>query len=246
MEQSIGRPFRQENGRSKQTCELTSSIVPRGTLFHRLVELEFPPIAFDPEQPLGRRSFSGPSEFSAINPDAMHNHGQPSSQCNDCLFHPAVPGDLHRPGLEPGPLRRTHQHALGRLVKHDPHHLISAPRYCTGSLVLARLILGGCESKHRDVRRPLAAFELLAGAARAWIVAARSRRFVELSQSFPRGATGKPVGMDVASRGGDPINKGPMACNGILVRLDQFLQPRPAALGAIEVDDLKPVGRASM
>jgi hypothetical protein len=33
--------FRQENGRSKQTYELTSSIVPRGTLFHRLVELGF-------------------------------------------------------------------------------------------------------------------------------------------------------------------------------------------------------------
>src|ERR1700758_1123226 len=45
VEQSFGRPFRQENGRSKRTCELTSSIVPRGTLFHRLVELEFPPIA---------------------------------------------------------------------------------------------------------------------------------------------------------------------------------------------------------
>ena len=74
-EQSFGRPFRQENGRSRQTCELTSSIVPQGTLFHRLVELEFPPIAFDAERPLGRRSFSGPSEFSAINPDAMHNHG---------------------------------------------------------------------------------------------------------------------------------------------------------------------------
>src|SRR3974390_3084392 len=99
--------FRQENDRSKQTCELTSSLVPRGTLFHRLVELEFPPIAFDPERPLGRRSFSGPSEFSAINPDAMHNHGQPSSQCNDCLFHPAVPGDLHRPGLDPRPFCRT-------------------------------------------------------------------------------------------------------------------------------------------
>ena len=27
-------------GRSKRTCELTSSIVPRGTPFHRLVELE--------------------------------------------------------------------------------------------------------------------------------------------------------------------------------------------------------------
>jgi len=65
-------------GRSKRTYELTSSIVPRGTFFHRLVELEFPPIAFDPELPLRRCSFSGPSELSAINPDAMHNHRQPS------------------------------------------------------------------------------------------------------------------------------------------------------------------------
>jgi hypothetical protein len=30
VEQSFGRPCRQMNGRSKQTCELTSSIVPRG------------------------------------------------------------------------------------------------------------------------------------------------------------------------------------------------------------------------
>ena len=52
--------------------------------------------------------------------------------------------------------------------------------------------------------------------------------------------------MDVASRGGDAVNKGLMPCNGILVRVDQVLQPLPAALGAIEVDDLKPVGRASM
>ena len=44
VEQSFGRPFVQENGRSKQTCELTSSIVPPGTLFHRLVELDFPPL----------------------------------------------------------------------------------------------------------------------------------------------------------------------------------------------------------
>ena len=46
VEQSFGRPCRQLNGRSKQTCELTSSIVPRGTSFHRSVELECPPIAF--------------------------------------------------------------------------------------------------------------------------------------------------------------------------------------------------------
>src|SRR6266513_2220373 len=37
-EQSFGRPCRQTNGRSKRTCELTSSIVPRGTSFHRSVE----------------------------------------------------------------------------------------------------------------------------------------------------------------------------------------------------------------
>src|SRR6266702_5054135 len=48
VERSFGRPCRQSDGRSKRTCELTSSIVPRGTSFHRSVELEFPPIAFDP------------------------------------------------------------------------------------------------------------------------------------------------------------------------------------------------------
>ena len=48
VEQSLPRPCRQTNGRSKRTCELTSSIVPRGTSFHRSVELEFPPIGFDP------------------------------------------------------------------------------------------------------------------------------------------------------------------------------------------------------
>ena len=38
VEQSIGRPCRQTNGRSKPTYDLTSSIVPRGTSFHRSVE----------------------------------------------------------------------------------------------------------------------------------------------------------------------------------------------------------------
>src|SRR5476649_1170597 len=46
VEQSFGRPCRQTNGRSKRTYELTSSIVPRGTSFHRSVELEIPPILF--------------------------------------------------------------------------------------------------------------------------------------------------------------------------------------------------------
>src|ERR1700704_341690 len=43
-EQSFSRPCRQSNGRSKRTCELTSSIVPRGRSFHCSVDFEFPPI----------------------------------------------------------------------------------------------------------------------------------------------------------------------------------------------------------
>ena len=93
----------------------------------------------------------------------------------------------------------------------------------------------------RDVRGPVAMLELLARAARACIVAARSSSPVELPQSFPRGTLGKPVSMDIASRRGDPVNKGLMACNRIPARIGQFLQPLPAALGAIEVDDLKPI-----
>ena len=40
-EQSVSRPCRQCDGRSKQTYELTLSIVPQGTSFHRSVELGF-------------------------------------------------------------------------------------------------------------------------------------------------------------------------------------------------------------
>ena len=91
----------------------------------------------------------------------------------------------------------------------------------------------------------MATLELLAGAAWAWVVAARiSRRLAELAQSLLRGAAGKPVGMDVASRGSDPVNKSLMSRNAILVRVDQFLQPIPAALGAVEMDYLEPVGVA--
>src|SRR5262249_23259677 len=40
VEQSFGRPCRQYDGRSKRTNDFTSSIVPRGTSFHRWVELD--------------------------------------------------------------------------------------------------------------------------------------------------------------------------------------------------------------
>jgi hypothetical protein len=41
VEQSLRRPYRKTNDRSERTYELTSSIVPRGTSFHRSVELDF-------------------------------------------------------------------------------------------------------------------------------------------------------------------------------------------------------------
>jgi len=101
-EQSVTRPYRQIDDRSKRTSELISSIVPRGTSFHRAVELECSPIAFDPELRSCRRClFPGPAELGAINPYAVHDHGEPARQCHDRLFHPATPGDLHGPGLEP-------------------------------------------------------------------------------------------------------------------------------------------------
>src|SRR5450759_2354118 len=76
-EQSVGRPCRQSDSRFKRHYELTSSIVPRGTSFHGLVELEFSPIVFDPARfsCCCRGLFPGPAELSAINPYAVHDHG---------------------------------------------------------------------------------------------------------------------------------------------------------------------------
>jgi hypothetical protein len=75
VEQSFGRPYRQRLGRSKQTCELTSSIVPRGTSFHCSLEFRFSPIAFVLGQLLVRHDLPGPLELGAVNPDAVHDYG---------------------------------------------------------------------------------------------------------------------------------------------------------------------------
>jgi hypothetical protein len=88
VEQSLGRPCHQANGRSKRTYDLTSSIVPRGTSFHRSVDLEFPPIGFDPARfsRSCRGLFPSPSELGAVDPYAMHDYGQPTGQGHDRLF----------------------------------------------------------------------------------------------------------------------------------------------------------------
>src|SRR3954447_10076090 len=72
-EQSFGRPCRQCDARSKRTYELTSSIVPQGTSFHRSVELEVSPIGSDPERfsCCCRGLLPAPPELGAVNPDAV-------------------------------------------------------------------------------------------------------------------------------------------------------------------------------
>ena len=67
---------------------------------------KFPPVGSDPVRVscCGGGLLPGPPELGAVNPDAVHDHGQPACQRHDRLFHPAPPGDLHRPCLEPGPL----------------------------------------------------------------------------------------------------------------------------------------------
>ena len=76
VEQSIPRPWRQTNGRSKQTCELTSSIVPRGTSFHRTVELEFLLLDWIPDayiMPTWQRSGCPESSIVADMDTELHN-----------------------------------------------------------------------------------------------------------------------------------------------------------------------------
>src|SRR5262245_64610831 len=53
----------------------------------------FSPIWFDPAQLSSYCDFPSPPERGAVNPDAMHDHGQPTRQRHDRLFHPAMPGD---------------------------------------------------------------------------------------------------------------------------------------------------------
>src|SRR6204780_2001878 len=81
-----------------------------------------PPIGFDPAQLscCYRGLFPCPAELGAVHPDAVHDHSQSAGQRHNRLFHPATPGDLHRPGLEPGPFLGTH-HGLGCFVGHSPH-----------------------------------------------------------------------------------------------------------------------------
>ena len=96
-EQSIGRPCRQTNGRSKRTNELTSSIVPRGTSFHRSVELECPPIGSD----LARLScrcrglFPGPAELGAVHRNRLSTAAMSMSPTGSRFSSESAPRPFH-------------------------------------------------------------------------------------------------------------------------------------------------------
>ena len=63
----------------------------------------------------------GPAELSAVNPYAVHDHGQPACQGHDRLFHPAAPGDLHGPGPEPCDFNRSTRLALTLRLRETIH-----------------------------------------------------------------------------------------------------------------------------
>ena len=95
-------------------------------------------------------------------------------------------------------------------------------------------------------RRPMAALELLAGATWAKVIAARNGYLVDqlsrIADGFSTWSTAsKPVRTNGAHTGADHVNEGLMSSNGILVGVNQFLQPVPAAFGAVEVDDLEQI-----
>src|SRR5215813_2958025 len=123
------------NGRFKRTCELTSSIVPRGTsstagwissfLLSGLILNGFHAAAV-----------AGPRLHRNSVPSTHMRCMMPASQGHDRLLHSAAPGDLHGPGLKPGPFLRT-QHALRCFVEHHPHHFIAAARYPAAPIDLA-------------------------------------------------------------------------------------------------------------
>ena len=79
----------------------------RTHLIHRPARDIFPPLGgalvFSYRVHAAAVACSLVQQNSVVNPYAMHDHGEPACQGHDRLFHPAAPGDLHGPRLEPGP-----------------------------------------------------------------------------------------------------------------------------------------------
>ena len=72
-----------------------------------------------------RRHFPCPAELGSITPHAMHNHGEPSCQCDDGFFLPPTLGNVHRPCLQPRPFLHAGQHDLRGLIEQRSHGLVA-------------------------------------------------------------------------------------------------------------------------
>src|SRR5580704_952896 len=72
-----------------------------------------------------RRHFPCPAELGSITPHAMHNHGEPSCQCDDGFFLPPTLGNVHRPCLQPRPFLHAGQHDLRSLIEQRSHGLVA-------------------------------------------------------------------------------------------------------------------------
>src|ERR1700716_3889319 len=87
-EQSDSRTDRGRAVDATVQSELVSSIVPRGTSLRWIVVLSLR--QFGVRRSDCRRHFPCPAELGSITPHAMHNHGEPSCQCDDGFFLRAV------------------------------------------------------------------------------------------------------------------------------------------------------------
>jgi hypothetical protein len=96
-EQSDSRTDRGRAIDTRAQSELVSSIVPRGTSLRWIVVLSLR--QFGVRRSDCRRHFPCPAELGSITPHAMHNHGEPSCQCDDGFFLPPTLGNVHRPCL---------------------------------------------------------------------------------------------------------------------------------------------------
>ena len=123
VEQSLQRPCRQTKRQVQADMRTHLIHRPARDIIHRSVELEFPSIGFDPvEFSCCCRGLSpGPTELGAVHPDAVHDHGQPTRQRHDRLFHPATPGNLHRRLPTPPALPQLRlRHRIKRVTGGDP------------------------------------------------------------------------------------------------------------------------------
>ena len=182
VEQSFGRPCRLADSRSKPTCELTSSIVPRGTPFHCWVDLEFSPIGFDPERfsCCRRGCLPGPPELGAIKPYAVHDDGQPASQGHLLVRDAAGQRPNHSVRLNENfftklpctTARRTRATALARME-------LRGERERSPELALPRLALQQLKDAAAIVltdARDLSALTMAARRVRFWLPSSQSCR----------------------------------------------------------------------